>query len=143
VKQQHLGRFHDTIRFIFNDDESGEKFIITRKLTVIIGNKSDHELLKPTVPFQPLKRTGRTRHAPVKEFVDGIKPPSLVSISYRSRLPYADIPMPLVADLNDDTLQTQDLIRRVRENHLPMSFEKSTYGAYFKTLLWVEEKRQE
>jgi helicase MOV-10 len=141
AQQDHIGRSTEILRFIFSDKKSGEKFIITRELQIIVGSKIDHESLKSSIPYKPLKRG--VRHAPVKVVVKGIKPSSFVSIPYRGNLPRADIPQDLAADLEDVSLQGLDLIQRVKAKHLPPVFDRETYGVYFKTLLWAEEKRQE
>jgi helicase MOV-10 len=144
ARQRFNGRSSDILRLLFIDNNSKQKFIITRELRIIVGSKADHENLKASVPYQPVKRG--VQHAPVKEVVEGIKPSSFFSIPYRTHLPYAEMPKDLASDLGDSTLQTQDLIQRVKNKHLPSTFNQETYGAYFghfKTLLWVEEKRQE
>jgi helicase MOV-10 len=79
----------------------------------------------------------------VKEIVEGIKPSGFFAIPYRIPLPLAEMPKDLASDLADSTLQTRDLIQQVKDKYLPPAFDRETYGAFFKTLLWTEEKRQE
>jgi helicase MOV-10 len=141
AKQNFNGRSNDILRFVFVNNVSKEKFIITRELRINVGSKADHESLKASVPYQPLKRG--VRHAPMKEVVEGIKPSNFFSIPYRTILPRAEMPKDLASDLGDSTLQTRDLIQRVKDKYLPPAFDRKTYGAFFKTLLWAEEKRQE
>jgi helicase MOV-10 len=141
AKQNFHGRSSDTLQFVFVNDVSEQKFIITRELRIIVGSKTDHETLKAKAPYQPLKKG--VQHGPVREVVEGIKPSGFFSIPYRIRLPHADMPKDLAADLGDSTLQTRDLMQQVKDKYLPPAFDRKTYGAFFKTLLWVEEKRQE
>jgi helicase MOV-10 len=52
-RQGFLGRYHDRLELIFEDTQLKKRFIITRALKAIVGNKAEHEALQPKVPYVP------------------------------------------------------------------------------------------
>jgi helicase MOV-10 len=126
------------MEIIFEDQKLGQQFAIVRPVRVIVGRKEDHELLRPTAPFVPRKRTARE---PETEIFEGVPPPALKAIKYVVALDKAEIPKNLSDALS--TGSTSDVVGRVRRMFLPQAWGSSTYGRHFKYLIWIEEYRME
>ncbi|KAJ7931318.1 hypothetical protein B0H13DRAFT_1858158 [Mycena leptocephala] len=57
LRQDHNGRAEDRLEILFEDVQLRRHFIIARILRVIVGNRGDHEMFRPTVPYVPRKRS--------------------------------------------------------------------------------------
>ncbi|KAF8632178.1 hypothetical protein AX17_004918 [Amanita inopinata Kibby_2008] len=136
--QIYAGRYEDRLEMLFEDIQLEKRFIISKPLCAIVGNKADHEALKAKVPYIARPRTTRE---PELQVVEGVAPPSTKAIPYIGRLPLAHIPYHLLSTLSAGT--TGDIIARVRRTYLPRHFNSETYARFFKHLLWIEEFRSE
>jgi len=139
LKEIHIGRYEDRVEFVFEDSQLKKKFIITRTLKVVVGNKTEHEALMPKAPYVPQVRTTRK---PIREVIGGEKPPSLNAIPYIGKLPKATIPSHL-ASLLSGTQSTSKTVAQTRNMFMPAVLNTETYGRHFKTLVWVEEYKME
>lgn len=137
ARQSFLGRFNDRLDFIFQD-ETNICFMISRPLCIIVGDKADHQLFKPKLPYEPRTPTFRQ---PETKVVAGIVPPSIDAIPYVSVLPKFPIPKQLLSILS--TENASQILGKVRQTYLPSEFDLETYVRYFKCLLWLEEFRME
>ncbi|KIL62873.1 hypothetical protein M378DRAFT_128311, partial [Amanita muscaria Koide BX008] len=137
-KQKHIGRYEDRLEMVFEDVQLAKRFLISKSLSAIVGNKADHETLKAKAPYVPQPRTSRE---PELEVVEGIQPPATKAVPYVDRLPHAHIPSPLLSMLSSGT--TGDIVARVRRTYLPREFSSETYARFFKHLLWIEEYRSD
>lgn len=138
-KQAYLGRYQDRLELLFEDTQSKKKFIITRALKAIVGDKSEHEELRAKIPYVPRSISKRS---PVREVVEGIKPPAASVIPYVKKLPKADIPASLEKILSGKE-SVAKMIARIKDVFKPHIFNRQTYGQHFKRLLWIEERRME
>ncbi|KAF9527402.1 hypothetical protein CPB83DRAFT_907611 [Crepidotus variabilis] len=109
-KAKDIGRYVDTIEFIFETGALLKRWVITREVTAIIGAAQDHEAVKPTAPFVPSARAVKKR---VLEVVEGVKPPSLNAIPYVKGLPKATIPPKLALLLSNGEF-TSRLVDEIR-----------------------------
>ncbi|KAF9260599.1 P-loop containing nucleoside triphosphate hydrolase protein [Marasmius fiardii PR-910] len=134
MSSKYLGRYEDRLELVFEDKRLRTRFMIARTLLVIVGNKADHELLRPKVPYQPRKKSARQ---PELKVVEGEQAPSLKAIPYIIRLPEASIPKHLEKILS--TGSRKELVDSLNTLFLPQAFTSETYSKYFKTLLWTEE----
>lgn len=139
-REANNGHYEDRLEIIFEDERLGQRFIIVRPVRAIIGNKEDHELLKPVAPFIPRKRIARD---PETEILEGVLPPTLKAIPYVVKLAQSEIPKNLSLSLSTGSGSLSDVIGRVRRIFLPKSWDSNSYGRHFKNLLWVEEYRME
>lgn len=138
-RQSHIGRYEDRLELLFEDTQLKKQFIISRTLKAIVGNKTDHEALKPKSPYIPRPRTTRQ---PEKQVVEGVAPAALDAIPYVGRLPRAEIPQPLLSILSGSETVSQQ-ISHVRRVFIPNILNSDTYGRHFKHLLWIEEFKME
>ncbi|KAJ6572162.1 P-loop containing nucleoside triphosphate hydrolase protein [Mycena capillaripes] len=138
LRQDHNGRAEDRLEILFEDVQLRKRFIIARILRVTVGNRSDHESLRPIAPYVPRKRTARQ---PETNIVEGILPPSLKAVPYVGSLPQAPIPSHLASTLA--TGNTVNIVANVRRLYLPPVLDSSTYARHFKHLIWIEEFRME
>ncbi|KAM6492610.1 P-loop containing nucleoside triphosphate hydrolase protein [Amanita muscaria] len=137
-KQKHVGRCEDRLEMVFEDVQLAKRFLISKSLSAIVGNKADHEALKAKAPYVPQPRTSRE---PENDVVEGVQPPATKAVPYVDRLPHAYIPSPLLSTLSSGT--TGDIVARVRRTFLPREFSSETYARFFKHLLWIEEYRSD
>jgi len=107
-------------------------------MRVIVGDKADYELLRPTAPYIPRKRTQRQAE---NEVIPGELPPALKAVPYIVKLTKALIPRQVSSTLS--TGPTSEIIRNVRRILLPSILDSEAYGRHFKNLLWIEENQME
>lgn len=138
-KQPYIGRYEDRLELLFDDTQLKKRFIITRALKAIVGNKDEHEELKPKIPYN---LRSMSKRSPILEVVQGIKPPANFIITYKARLPIAHIPSRLATILSSrDSIAK--IIAQVKSVFMPEVFNSKSYGQHFKQLLWIEEYRTE
>ncbi|KAG7097710.1 hypothetical protein E1B28_005034 [Marasmius oreades] len=138
MSTRYFGRYEDRLELVFEDVRLRTRFLITRTLLVIVGNKADHELLRPKAPYQPRKRVARQ---PELQVVEGEPAPTLKSIPYVNTLPKAPISQNLAKILA--TGSPKEIVERLQTLFLPRVFASETYSKHFKTLLWTEESQME
>jgi len=136
--QNYAGRCQDRIELLFEDKQLQTRFLITRPLLGVVGDKADYELLKPTAPYVPRNKSKRQSETKV---VEGVMPPSLNAIPYVGKLPHAPIPPQLISTLS--TGSAAHILSRVKTVFLPPTFDSQSYARHFKYLLWIEEHRAE
>ncbi|PFH46786.1 hypothetical protein AMATHDRAFT_50790 [Amanita thiersii Skay4041] len=130
LNQQYIGRYEDRLEFVLKDIQLRKRFFISRSVRAIVGNREDHEKLKPKAPYVPKKWTKRS-----------VKPPSLQAIPYIGTLPRAHIPRTISAILAEGSVK--EITSHIKRTFLPAVLDSDTFGRHFKALLWVEETRME
>jgi helicase MOV-10 len=138
-KQGSIGRYQDRLELVFEDTGLKKRFIITRALKAIVGNKAEHEQLQPKAPYVPRSRSNRT---PVLEVVEGVKPPARFIIPYVGPLPKASIPNRLQNILSGGD-SVAKITSQIKNIFIPQVLDSSSYGQHFKHLLWIEEYKME
>ena len=138
-KQAYIGRYQDRLELIFEDTQLKKRFIITRALKAIVGNKTEHEALRPKAPYVPRSRSQRD---PILQIVEGIKPPANSAIPYVGRLPKAQIPTRLQTLLSSKD-PVSKVTAQIRKIFIPNVLNSESYGQHFKHLLWIEENQME
>ncbi|KAJ7636873.1 P-loop containing nucleoside triphosphate hydrolase protein [Roridomyces roridus] len=138
-RQDYNGRVEDRLEILFEDLQLRKRFIIARTLHVVVGNRADHEAMRPIAPYVPRKRNAAQ---PELDVVEGVAPPSLKAIPYVGKLPKAPIPAGLAATLSFNG-PTASIIGDLRPQYLPYVLDSKTYARHFKHLLWIEEYRME
>ncbi|THH18849.1 hypothetical protein EW146_g2196 [Bondarzewia mesenterica] len=139
-QQTSFGRYKDSLEIIFQDTVLGKQFAIVRSLQAIVGNKSDHQLLKPSAPYVPRVRTERDAEISV---VAGVLPPALTSNVWVNKLPKSQIPSSLSSILSRADGPLSGVIKELKQSVLPRIVNANTYAQHFKALLWIEEYRME
>ncbi|KAG6850077.1 hypothetical protein H0H93_001427 [Arthromyces matolae] len=132
--QSYIGRYQDRAEFHFEDTQRRTRFVIVRHLLGVVGDRDDHEKLRPVAPYIPRPQTTRQ---PVLEIVEGVRPPSTKAIPYVAPLPHATIPNTLLAALSTGSLDS--MLMQMKKTFIPKEFNASTYSHHFKHLLWIEE----
>ncbi|KAH9948070.1 P-loop containing nucleoside triphosphate hydrolase protein, partial [Amylocystis lapponica] len=132
------GRYEGRIELVFMD-HSQRRFIIVRHVQAVVGNPTDHQLLKAEVPY-----TGRKRvpWKSAKHFFPGRRPPAIDAVPWKKKLAQVPIPEPIMEALKMRAAP-EEIIQSIRAQILPKTFDATTHGPYFKTLLWIEEYRIE
>jgi helicase MOV-10 len=140
-KQPNVGRYQDRLELLFEDAKLKKKFIITRALNAIVGNKDEHELLQPKIPYRDIPRS-KSQRSPILEVVKGIKTPATFVTPYVDWLPKAPIPKPLEKILSGKD-SVAKMTARIKSVIIPQDFNSKSHGRHFKNLLWIEEFRTE
>lgn len=124
---------------MFQDLNLDQSFVIVRPLVAIVGNKEDHENLKPRAPYQPRKRGTRDIETTI---VAGPPPAATRTVKWVTRLPDASIPKNVASILLDGD-PPEETAGNLQVTILPPRVTPETYGRHFQTLLWVEEFRMQ
>jgi helicase MOV-10 len=132
------GRYEARLEIVFEEAADSRCFIISRSLKAIVGDASDHELLRPVAPYT---RPIRHRRTAETEVVPGEQPLLLTRVKFKRKLPDAKISEALVSVLVQ-RVSTKQLVKKIRQSYLPKTFDKLTYSNFFTTLLWAEEHQQ-
>jgi helicase MOV-10 len=129
------GRFQDRIELSFYDPAHTKRFVITRRISAIVGDKEDYEAIKPTAPYVPKHKKVREKVGTIDE---GPKPPAIAGIAWAVKLGSYDIDKTLARYLNmDDWKERMKCIRSM----LPREVTCETYARQFHTLLHIEEHK--
>ncbi|KZV99658.1 P-loop containing nucleoside triphosphate hydrolase protein [Exidia glandulosa HHB12029] len=135
--QGTVGRFEDRLELTFQDVHLHQRFAIVRPVSCIVGNREDHDAIKPVAPYVP-----RVRSAVIPEHTleidEAPKPPALAAVRWVVRLPAYDIP-PALEEVIATSGRGWDLIRRLKTDFLPSRLRTDSYTRFFQTLLHVEE----
>ena len=123
-KQPYVGRYRDRLELLFGDEQLKKKFIITRSLNAIVGNKDEHEALQPKTPYYLRSMSKRSL---ILKIVEGIKPPAISGIPYIGSLPFADIPTHLEKTLSSKDSEAK-LTARVKSVYFSQVFNGKTYS---------------
>ena len=108
---------------------------------MLFRSKADYQALQYTAPYVP--RTTSARDLVKKDqIVPGVPPPALEAIRYAVSLPHEPIPDRLWKTLYYNSILSS-AIKEVKRLHLPKTLDASTYGRFFKVLIWAEEFRSE
>ncbi|KAI0316092.1 P-loop containing nucleoside triphosphate hydrolase protein [Amylostereum chailletii] len=137
-RQPVRGQFEDRMEITFEDTALRQKFVIIRLLKAVVGSQAEYDLLKPSKPYTPKKRTKRE---PETNVVSGI-PPRGGNIKWVTTLPMAEIPK-TISSILSTAGSVSDIVAQLKRTVLPTVFNTETYSRFFKTLLWVEEHRME
>ncbi|KAJ7199239.1 P-loop containing nucleoside triphosphate hydrolase protein, partial [Mycena pura] len=138
VRQRYNGRAENRLEILFEDSQLKKRFIIVRILRVTVGDRSDHDSLRPIAPYIPRKPTTRQ---PELNVVEGDLPKSRKAVPYVTRLPKALIPNGLASALSRG--KAASIVANIRKLFLPPVLDSSAYARHFKHLLWIEEFRME
>jgi len=138
-KQAYPGRYEDRLEFFFQDTLLKERFIITRTLKAVVGDKALFHELTPKSPYIPPQQSAKKE---IGEFIGGVKPTALKAIQYKIKLAEAAIPKPL-HDLLSGPEPIVRITKKIKENFFPEPLANYNYGRFFQRLLWVEEMKME
>lgn len=138
LRQMYIGRYEDRLEMTFEDIQLKKRFLISRAINAVVGNKEEHEKLKATAPYIPRRRTERK---PETRIIEGVRPPALNAIPYVGKLPQAAIPRDLLAMLSDGSVK--ETVNRLRRAYLPGILDSDSFARHFRTLIWIEEQRSE
>jgi helicase MOV-10 len=118
----HIGRYVDRAEFLFQDTQLKQRFMITRSLRAIVGNFAEHQALAPKTPYIPRERTTRK---PIRDVVEGVRPPALNAMPYVGKLPMATIPSNLSSVL-DSSKVTANLAPMIKRRFMPSTLNTET-----------------
>lgn len=99
---------------------------------------ADHEELRPVSAYTPRKRRNIRLDGPINR---SLRPPSWTPTKWVSRLPMFDIPNALIRTIYTKEGYLKSSARQDVRNFMPASFTASTYGAYFQTMIYLEEEQ--
>jgi len=138
-KQGYPGRYEDRLEFSFQDTILKQRFIITRTLKAIVGDKELFHELTPKSPYIPPQQGAKKE---IGEFIGGVKPAALKAVQYKVKLQEAAIPKHL-HDLLSSPEPIVRITKQIKDIFFPVPLSNFNYGIFFKRLLWVEEMKME
>ncbi|KDQ60007.1 hypothetical protein JAAARDRAFT_593478 [Jaapia argillacea MUCL 33604] len=128
------GRYEDTVEFLFHDTRGDERFVITRRVTAIVGSEEDYDLLKPSAPYaKPIVRPLE----PEELVIPGLRPPTWSDVRFRNPLPEYPPPKDLI-----DAAYGRNGWKEVKSRFLPRIFDVISHAKWFQVLLHIEEEKQ-
>ncbi|KAI8909669.1 P-loop containing nucleoside triphosphate hydrolase protein [Gorgonomyces haynaldii] len=138
------GYFQTEYRFIFHRD--GAESVISRTVSLYVGDKDLYELLKPKAPYvKPPPVTGVVQQS--DEIVPAGYIPELdnQTIKYVKKLDFYEVPKEMRQKmLIKKSAQSESPSTVYQANFVPKSFLSTTaYEKYYANLLWNEELRLE
>ncbi|KIM34476.1 hypothetical protein M408DRAFT_325872 [Serendipita vermifera MAFF 305830] len=128
------GRFQDRLELVLYDVPTQKQFAIVKPLSIIVGSRNDYEDLKPVAPYIPKKKIQRE---PVKEVVEGERPPAISAVKWVMKLPSYDYPKALKTILDMPTMKEK--IRLLRSGFVPRELISASHARWFHVMLYIEE----
>jgi len=129
------GHFQDRVELTFYDPAHTKRFVITRRISAIVGDKEDYGAIKATALYVPKHKIMREKVGSIDE---GPKLRAIAEIAWKVKLGSYDIDKNLERYLDmDDWKERMKCIRST----LPREVTRETYARHFRTLLHIEEHK--
>lgn len=138
AKTAHVGRYDARVELTFEDAETDQRFTISRSLRANVGDLADHDLLRPSAPYTPPKRSTRPLW---KDVVWGERPPRFIRNPYVVKIGPYYIPKDLANALSDELQDIGGILERLPEAYGAQTLAKANYVKVMSALLWIEEHR--
>ena len=138
-----IGSYQDTLEIRFSRVSNDQLFSVTRTVKAIIGDAAGYALLQPTAPYVPRRRSNRQQ---ISTVVEGIPPPKLLAIAWRSKLGRYEIPKTFrpIFSLQPNRPETgEDIVPSQIRSLFQKSLRLSNHAQKFCMLLWIEEVSME
>ncbi|KAI0062752.1 P-loop containing nucleoside triphosphate hydrolase protein [Artomyces pyxidatus] len=137
-QQSEIGRYSDQLEFEFSSETpiAGNRFIILRPITVVVGSPVDYDLLRPQISYVPPSRgTGPLQG----QIVEGVPPPRPRAVHWRGGLPKSHIPESLdtIFSAPSGKITVKSVKEALSLDDKPISTQ--SYTSHFKAMLWLEE----
>ncbi|THV07178.1 P-loop containing nucleoside triphosphate hydrolase protein [Dendrothele bispora CBS 962.96] len=135
----YAGRYEDVIELVFWDRKLRQRFVIHRRVSAIVGDKEDHDLLKPKSPYvRRRRRTPLQIDGPVKK---SLRPTAWTKTEWKTRLDKYDVPTQVTDVLYKRGIHSRrEALERVK-GLIPSYFTVSSYGKRFQLMLYLEEEQ--
>jgi len=133
------GRYEDVIELVFWDRKERRRFIIHRRVSAIVGNKEDHELLKPKSPYvRQRKRIPLRIDGPIKK---SLRPVTWTKTKWTTTLSRFEVPMQVTDVLYKRGIRSRKETLELVKGLIPSAFTAATYGKRFQLMLYLEEEQ--
>ncbi|PPQ70505.1 hypothetical protein CVT24_013275 [Panaeolus cyanescens] len=133
-----VGHYEDVLELLFLRIEDSKRFIITRTVEAVVGDREDHEQLRPKIPYQ---RRKIVRHDLIELVIPSLRPPAWTQTKWTDRLFQFPLPAPLIEGVYGPSVKTAKQAISTARRFMPNVFNLETYGRWFQTLLYLEEER--
>lgn len=139
----YAGQYEDTLELVFWHCDLKRKFIITRQVKAIVGDREDHDQIRPSAPYTGPRDVPRFTADPTK-VVRSLRPLAWSETIWTERLPEYEIPEKVI-----QAAFAPELVRKPNANMakanvqrlMPSAFNVTTYATWWQVLLWVEEEQ--
>ncbi|KAF9057134.1 RNA helicase [Panaeolus papilionaceus] len=132
------GHYEDVLELLFFHLDNGKRFIITRNVEAVVGNREDHEQLRPTAPYQ---RQNVPRYNLSEPIIPSLRPPAWTQTVWADRLPLFPLPAKLIEAVYGANVKNPKQAVGAARRLMPSVFNSNTYGKWFQNLLYWEEER--
>ena len=140
----YAGQFEDTLELVFWHLDLHHTFVITRRVKATIGDRDDHEEIKPQAPYTGPRQVPRFNYDRVR-VVLSLRPPTWTETVWTERLPEYKVPEKVVeAAFGPPAPGKQKNPNAARANVqrlMPAALNLDTYAIWWQVLLWVEEEQ--
>jgi helicase MOV-10 len=144
LRATEIGSYQDTLEIRFSRVSNEQLFSVTRTVKAIVGDAAGYALLQPTAPYVPRRRSNREE---IGSVVEGIPPPRLLAIAWRTRLGRFDIPKTFrpIFSLRPNRPETdeEDIVPSQIRSLFGKPPRLTNHGQKFSILLWIEEVSME
>jgi helicase MOV-10 len=137
-RKLHVGRYIGRAVFVFEDIQSDHRFSIARSFSAILGDRSDHDLLKPVSPYVKPPRP-QVEQSQALRIVQGDRPSRFAQNPYKVKLGHYKIPSSLESALSVGSSEVGAIIERLPVEYSRRTLAKACYVGVMTTQLWVEE----
>jgi helicase MOV-10 len=137
-RKLHVGRYTGRTVFVFEDIQSDHQFSIARSFSAVLGDRTDHDLLKPISPYVKPPRPRNEQSRPL-QIVSGDRPSRFARNPYKVKLRDYRIPPLLESALTEGSLEVGAVIERLPVEYSRQTLAKACYVGVMTTQLWVEE----
>jgi hypothetical protein len=145
LRATEIGSYEDTLEIRFSRVSNDQLFSVARTVKAIVGDAAGYALLQPTAPYVPRRRSNRQEE--IGSVVEGIPPPRLLAIAWRTKLGGFKIPKTFrpIFSLQPNRPETddEDIVPSQIRSLFGKSLHLSNHAQKFSMLLWIEEVSME
>lgn len=146
LRATEIGRYLDTLEIRFARVTNSQLFSVTRTVEAVIGDTADYELLLPTAPYVPRRRSDRQEVT--GGVLAGVPPPKLTAIAWRTklgryRIPETFRPILSLQPNRPDAEENEDIVPSEIRSLFAKALRLSNHANQFCMLLWLEEVSME
>ncbi|KAH6887860.1 RNA helicase [Coprinopsis sp. MPI-PUGE-AT-0042] len=134
------GKYEDTLELVFIHLDLKRTFLITRDVTATVGDREDHEQIRPSAPYTGPRVAPRFRINP-SQIIASLRPPTWTKTPWKDRLPEYKVPQRLIEVAFDTKTRNKNTIRTNVKQLMPAAMNLHTYSIWWQTLMYLEEEQ--
>ena len=139
----YVGHYEDTLELVFWHHDLKRRFLITRQVKAVVGDRTDHEQIRPSAPYTGPRRVPRFNIEQAR-IVESNRPPTWTPTVWKERLPEYKVPQRIIdAAFGPEILgrRNANAARANVKGLMPAVLSADTYATWWQVLLYVEEEQ--